>query len=160
MTARSSQPTMRRRVCPLVDGQRFMRHVARHPAEQSGCWLWTGSLTTNGYGRFHVGGKRIRAHRWSIVNLGGRPIPAGRVVDHLCDVRQCVNPDHLAVVSSRHNTLRGTSASAVNARKLQCPAGHPYDWTGARGQRRCRACHRTKKREVRQRRRQGKDLER
>ena len=55
-------------------------------------------------------------------------IPAGLQLDHLCRVRDCVNPTHLEPVTGRENILRGQSFSAINAAKLQCVRGH--DLTG------------------------------
>jgi hypothetical protein len=126
-----------------------MRHVEVNPA--TGCWLWTGEVTDKGYGRFYVNARsgpqrvRVRAHRWAVEQLGGHTIPPGLVVDHLCRVRRCVNPDHLDIVSARENSRRGNGAGALNARKQACPNGHPYDWLSPRGRRRCRRCHREQK---------------
>lgn len=66
------------------------------------CWLWTGSLNSDGYGRFN--GKL--AHRRTYLEVVG-PIPDGLVLDHLCRVRNCVNPDHLEPVTQRENMRRG-----------------------------------------------------
>lgn len=65
----------------------------------SGCWLWTGSLLSNGYGSF---GRRGRAHRASYEAHVG-PIPDGLFVLHKCDVRCCVNPNHLWVGTNTDN---------------------------------------------------------
>lgn len=60
-----------------------------------GCWLWTASENGYGYGQIGTGPKRTnRAHVVSwILNKG--PIPDGLCVLHRCDIRRCVNPDHL-----------------------------------------------------------------
>lgn len=64
------------------------------PVTECGCWIWTGHLNGNGYGRISVNGRNEQTHRvsWSI-HRG--PIPNGQHVLHHCDVRCCVNPDHL-----------------------------------------------------------------
>lgn len=115
------------------------------------CWLWTAS-TTFGYGRFREGSRLYRAHRWSYEALVG-PIPEGLVIDHLCRVRACVNPDHMEPVTLCENTMRGESFSAKHARATECPQGHPYDETNtyvdSRGRRGCNECRRERSREQR-----------
>ena len=87
------------------------------------CWLWTG-CTSDGYGRFSVNGVSRLAHRvvWEL--LTGSEAP--ETLDHLCRVRNCVNPDHLEPVSQRENLLRGYGATSRNARKRKCANGHPF----------------------------------
>lgn len=75
----------------LTDEERFMLYV--EPEPNSGCWLWTGQVDKDGYGKFTTGvygnQKHYRAHRW-ITNA-----PAGKVAMHRCDNPPCVNPDHI-----------------------------------------------------------------
>lgn len=94
--------------------------------EASGCWLWTGARSGSGYGNLWANGRNALAHRVVWESLVG-PIPPGLTLDHLCRNQLCVNPDHLEVVTTKVNTMRGTSFAAVNARKTQCPRGHPYE---------------------------------
>ena len=62
-----------------------------------GCWLWTSSCNSNGYGQISSGRGNLRplaVHRvsWELHN---GPIPEDKWVLHTCDVRNCVRPDHL-----------------------------------------------------------------
>ena len=61
---------------------------------KGGCWLWQGSKWYGGYGQFSCDGETTGAHRasWEIHNGS---IPENMCVLHKCDVRDCVNPDHL-----------------------------------------------------------------
>ena len=68
------------------------------------CWLWTGSAS-GGYGTMAVHGVVNRAHRVVYELLRG-PIPDGMVLDHLCRVTLCVNPDHLEPVPHAVNIQR------------------------------------------------------
>jgi hypothetical protein len=69
------------------------------PEPNSGCWLWLLGLGTDGYGNISSKGfgRKFRAqsaHRVSWEFFKG-PIPQDMCVLHRCDVRSCVNPDHL-----------------------------------------------------------------
>lgn len=106
------------------------------------CWLWTGARKSEGYGSFSIRhGDSVYAHRFAYQQLVG-PIPAGLQLDHLCRVRNCVNPDHLEPVERKVNILRGQSPAAIHARKSTCRNGHPFDAVGATGNRRCLTCER------------------
>lgn len=96
------------------------------PEPNTGCWLWTGSLTTSGYGHLSRKRKMLQAHRVSL-ELRGVAMPEGMVVDHVCRVRSCVNPDHLRVVTRRQNVIENSvSLPAKQVRNTHCPKGHPY----------------------------------
>ena len=88
------------------------------PEPNSGCWLWLSSLR-DGYGTFRVGRKMVPAHRFSYEAQFGA-VAEGLVLDHLCRVRCCVNPQHLEPVTNQVNVKRGAEL------KTHCPQGHPY----------------------------------
>jgi hypothetical protein len=98
----------RRRVYRRSDPDRFWSKVDRAAPDE--CWIWTGSRRKTGYGTFLVprDGARVRgvvAHRWAYESMAG-PIPAGYEIDHLCRVRECVNPCHLEAVTRKMNNDR------------------------------------------------------
>lgn len=70
-----------------------------------GCWLWTGTINGAGYGTFRVDGETVGAHRYVYETERG-PIPEGLHLDHLCSVRNCVNPSHLEPVTPSENIQR------------------------------------------------------
>jgi hypothetical protein len=130
---------------------RFWAKVQRGTDDE--CWLWTGG-TAHGYGRFRPDPRRssrrpaVAAHRFAYELLIG-PIPEGLTLDHLCEVRNCVNPAHLRPATNGDNARRSENTWAGrNVRKTHCKRGHPYDdentaWVkSVRGRlaRECRIC--------------------
>jgi hypothetical protein len=96
--------------------------------EETGCWLWTASLDSHGYGQIGSGGsggKLLRAHRAVWLETVG-PLEDGEILDHLCSVRRCINPDHLEPVSLGENNRRGNGWGGRNAKKSHCPQGHEF----------------------------------
>lgn len=126
-----------------------MRHVTK---DQSGCWLWMGCKMRNGYGQMGFGGKHYSAHRFSYEEIKGA-IPIGMELDHLCRVRNCVNPDHLEPVTRSENLKRAIGMGAYNARKQWCPHGHEYTRGNTRitltNRRCCRTCERIRATKIR-----------
>lgn len=88
-----------------------MKNISQRFAEKirkirDGCWLWTASKNNKGYGVIGRGGKNggmMYAHRlsWTLANPG-MPLGAGLVL-HMCDVRHCVNPEHLLLGTHKDN---------------------------------------------------------
>lgn len=66
------------------------------------CWPWRGYVKPNGYGSLNYHGKVHNAHRLTYEALIG-PVPAGLVIDHTCENKQCCNPAHLQVTGQSAN---------------------------------------------------------
>lgn len=78
------------------------------------CWLWIAG-TMSGYGWMHCSkrGRNIRAHRWIMMELFGE-VPSGKEVCHRCNIRLCVNPDHLYFGTRRENCMDQIKAGVHN----------------------------------------------
>jgi hypothetical protein len=89
-------------------------YTAKNLGFHSPCWIWQGTVERDGYGRAYINGKKELAHR-AIYKQKHGTIPAGFVLDHLCRVRACVNPDHLEVVTIAENIRRGRNTKLTQA---------------------------------------------
>lgn len=132
-------------------GRRYRRkrgigpRVTRPPLERfwekvektDSCWLWTAALSQDGYGLFRDG-RSQSAHRWLYKQLVGE-IPDGLQLDHLCRVRNCVNPAHLEPVTLAENARRG--------RLTHCKRGHELTPENTYVQRACKLCYQARKEE-------------
>jgi hypothetical protein len=133
-------------LCPTPIG-RFWGYVQKTDA----CWLWTGPKFKTGYGWLGIGQRKVRAHRFMYESLHG-PIPKPLVLDHLCRVPLCVNPDHLEAVTDFVNVMeRSMNPKAITFRTDICARGHQLDALetyGKTGRRWCRECVRIRQREA------------
>lgn len=96
-----------------IFNQRFWNRTDR----TGDCWLWTGPVMKNGYGQTARHYRRILTHRYAY-ELAHGPIPEGMCVCHTCDIRRCINPNHLflGTVADNNRDMRakGRSGWQVN----------------------------------------------
>jgi hypothetical protein len=114
------------------------------------CWVWLGSKT-GGYGQISVDYRPWRLHRFVYETLKSS-IPDGKILDHLCRVRTCWNPNHLELVTNKENVLRGIGVTAINAAKTHCHMGHLLaggNLIENANRRNCRTCKNERQRERR-----------
>jgi hypothetical protein len=91
------------------------------PDPNSGCWIWLGQITKNGYGKIECERKEISTHRLShFLTTGENP----EVVAHKCDNPSCINPNHLFSATHKINVAdkvrknRQAKGVKINTAKL------------------------------------------
>lgn len=106
--------------------ERLERKIVRAKAShlvRDECWLWQGARISprdgrreyGGYGIIKIGGcsaSPTLVHRLMYERKYG-PIPEGFVPDHVCNVRNCANPDHIEIVVHAENIRRGFERRAA-----------------------------------------------
>ena len=123
------------------------------------CWLWEGQKNVNGYGKIGIGSRTdktnrmVYAHRLSYEIYVG-PIPEYLTINHICKVRNCVNPSHLEAITLIENLKKadlGKNTGLKQRSKTHCPSSHEYDKRNVRiardGSRKCKPCQTKRSRE-------------
>lgn len=109
---------------------RFRSKVDTRSAGDDECDIWTGAMSSEGYGVIRLGGRGshvVRAHRVAFILARGR-VPADRpILDHVypvCRYRFCVNEWHLEPVTQRENDARrhGTGRSPQRVMRFEALA--------------------------------------
>jgi hypothetical protein len=92
------------------------------PDPLSDCHIWHGPLQ-NGYGGLRYKSRTKLAHRLAWEMKHG-PIPDGLVLRHRCNVRRCVNPDHLVPGTRAQNNadIKAELLRLADARAATDPA--------------------------------------
>lgn len=94
---------------------RFWAKVRRGPAPTA-CWVWTGAIGDDGYGRFwisrHQVSRVVRPHRYALALAFGLDLDETEVAEHeVCDVPICVRvqgspDDHVTASTQAANLAR------------------------------------------------------
>lgn len=97
-----------------------VEYVIEDRGYKTPCWIWQRGTDKDGYGQVRVDGVQQKAHRVYYERQVG-PIPPGYVIDHLCKITPCVNPEHHEPVTGTENKRRGkaTKLSLEDLEKIR-----------------------------------------
>jgi hypothetical protein len=87
--------------------------------KKESCWLWTGGLNWDGYGQYAKNGVMHRAHRY-IWEITKNKMIGNKIVMHICDTPNCVNPDHL-VLGTHADNVADKIKKNRQAKGEKCP---------------------------------------
>lgn len=73
---------------------------------ERGCRIWTRAQNNRGYGVVYFDGKLRLAHRVAWYLKHGRWPDPEMVLDHECNTKSCVNPDHVRELMNWQNLRR------------------------------------------------------
>lgn len=90
----------------------------RQEDEETGCWLFTGTVTSNGYGHITFNGRSEYAHRLSAVLFLDFDLNSGLCVMHTCDRPPCFNPEHLTIGTQGDNMRDAAAKGRMTGKKL------------------------------------------
>ena len=113
------------RLAPKSDDAYKARLLTKCDVQKGGCWLYRGFIHKNGYGSIGYRNSNWRVHRLAF-HLWNGPIPQGHDVCHTCDVRNCVNPEHLFSGPRQHNHDDMWKKGRAWQQKDHCRHGHPW----------------------------------
>lgn len=119
------------------------------------CWVWTGYVNDDGYGRFSEGGhqgRKVMVHRVAWELLHGS-VPKGMQVLHSCDNPPCVKGEHLFLGTQADNVHDMVAKGRASGQQIErCIRGHVLAGDNlmccpsVKG-RKCRICHNQRRRE-------------
>ena len=112
--------------------------------KENGHWLWVGHCNPKGYGTINREGFRL-AHRYSYYYYNGE-FDLNMTVEHICKIRNCVNPKHLTLLTHAENCA---GAYNVNRNKTHCLNGHLLSgdnlYNNKYNKRNCKKCDRIRR---------------
>ena len=103
--------------------QNFLNHVEVPESDPDDCWEWKGRHVMSQEGLIaaiglHPGAPVVAAYKRAYELFNG-PIPDGMVIRHSCGNPNCVNPDHLKLISIE----AAESENKRNARQARAGKG-------------------------------------
>lgn len=123
----------RRRTVPIPERPDVLTALGELPSwvqdnvfvKNSGCWIWTGAISRQGYGTTSRGNGTRKAHRAVYQQSTGTILDSDVLLRHTCDERMCVSPSHLIPGRSQDNYDDIVERDRMNDKKWGEPV---YIW--------------------------------
>jgi hypothetical protein len=100
--------------------ERWLERVVE-PSDDNSCWLWKGSVSSQGYGKLRVEGKDLLAHQIGWKLAGNDSPPKGSILRNQCGNVLCVNPQHWKILPLHMNlgTVRVIVRSKTKEQRME-----------------------------------------
>ena len=98
--------------------------ISKRPEIKTPCWVWQKTMV-NGYAQKSIGDKNELLHIYVHEVLGNNPKPDTKnkyTVDHKCQIRNCINPDHLRWATGSQQAENQTRGKSVKPSVRPPPA--------------------------------------
>jgi hypothetical protein len=81
--------------------RQFFEQALTHRSDE--CLIWPYGKVSNGYSQIRINGKQQKVSRLVCQHIHGDPPSPRHEAAHSCNVRACVNPQHLRWATSKQN---------------------------------------------------------
>ena len=81
----------------------LLKQRVEYDVNENGCWICRRKPNGHGYCYLYDADKTPHRLNRLVYAKKVRPIPKGLIVRHTCDVRNCINPDHLVSGTYKEN---------------------------------------------------------
>lgn len=128
------------------------RVKARCVISESGCWVWQGGLSNNGYAQSAYRTRGCRVHRKMYEIANGVTLERWEYACHHCDIRNCVNPAHVWIGTPKDNQQdmsrkgRAGLQSSPTCKRGHLLSGDNVYRAPSTGRRGCKLCQRRRMR--------------
>lgn len=100
--------------------ERWLNKV-EEPSDDNSCWLWKGSVSSQGYGQMCINKKQVLAHQIGWKLAGNESPSKGSVLRNQCGNILCMNPQHWKILPLHmsFNKVRAAVRSKTREQRME-----------------------------------------